>query len=209
MAQNDRFLGGIPPRAVARTITEATSLRAAVSQQDRAFLGQNERIKLQTSAEKGLDLKYDLLDNVNLTDIDTLKAVYQMSIRTEELKEEMARFDIQRRFLIPNAFHTDANDDKHPAPGVRPIDLFYSAADVDIDIVKQASEWFMRFGQDYHTENLFWSGAKVLNSCSARLREKIEESTSEFRVVHRTGPVYMTMLSYLALQLVCEQSLVV
>lgn len=60
MAQNDRFLGGVAPRAVARTLLEATTLRALISQNDRAFLGQTERLKLQTSAEKGLEIKYDL-----------------------------------------------------------------------------------------------------------------------------------------------------
>lgn len=140
MAQNDRFLGGVPPRAIARTLMEATSLRAVVSQQDRAFLAQNERVKLQTSAEKGLEVKYDLLDNVNLTDMDTLKAVYQMSIRTEELKEDMAKYDIQSAMLIPSAFAEDANGDAHPIPGANPIDLFTGAADVNLEVVKQASE---------------------------------------------------------------------
>ena len=130
MAQNDRFLGGVAPRAVAR----ATSLRALVSEQDRAFLGQNKRLKLQTSPEKGLEIKYDLLDNINLTDIDTLKAVYHMSIRTEELKDDMAKYDIHSVMLIPSAFITDVHGDEHPAPGARPINLFDSAAEVDVEV---------------------------------------------------------------------------
>lgn len=134
MAQNDRFLGGVAPRAVARTLLEATSLRALVSEQDRAFLGQNERLKLQTSAEKGLEIKYDLLDNINLTDIDTLKAVYHISIRTEELKDDMAKYDIHSVMLIPSAFITDVHGDEHPAPGARPINLFDSAAEVDVEV---------------------------------------------------------------------------
>ena len=199
MAQNDRFLGGAAPRAIARTLMDATSLRAVVSEQDRAFLSQNEKIKLQNSAEKGLEIKYDLLDNINLTDIETLKAVYQMSIRTEELKDDMARYDIQSVMLIPSTFTEDANGEFHPAPGARPIDLFTSAADIKLEVVKQASEWQMRFGQDYHVENLFWTGAKILNSCSPRLREKLEDSVNEFRLVHRTGPVYLVMLYHLVL----------
>ena len=146
MAQNDRFLGGVAPRAIVRTLVEATSLRALISETDRAFLGQTERLKLQTSAEKGLEIKYDLLDNVNLTDIDTLKAVYHMSIRTEELKDDMAKYDIHSVMLIPSDFQTDAHGNDHPAPGANPINLFDSASEVDIETVKLASEWFMRFG---------------------------------------------------------------
>lgn len=52
----------------------------------------------------------------------------------------------------------------------------------------------MRFGQDYHAENLFWSGAKILNSCSPRLGEKLEENANNLRLPHRTGPVYLVML---------------
>ena len=199
MAQNDRFLGGVAPRAIARTFIEATSLRAVISEQDRTFLGQTERIKLQNSAKKGLEIKYDLLDSINLTDIETLKAVYQMSIHTEELKDDMARYDIHSVMLIPSTFHEDAYGETHPIPGAHTIDLFTSAADTKLEVMKQASEWFMRFGQDYHAENLFWSGAKILNSCSPRLREKLEESANELRLAHRTGPVYLVMLYHLVL----------
>ena len=94
MVQNDRFLGGVAPRANPRTFGEEIGFRAAVRQEDRILLGQNDRMKLQANAEKGLELKYDLLDSVSLTDIDTLKAVYQMAIRTEEMKQDMARYDI-------------------------------------------------------------------------------------------------------------------
>ena len=141
MASNDRFLGGVAPLTTPRTISEAKGLRAIVSQNNRSTLTQAERIKLQTSAEKGLESKYDLLDNVNLTDVETLKAVYQMAIRTEELKEDMARYDIQEVFLIPNEMEWHTSDfEYHPASGAQAIDLFLSAADTDLELVKQASE---------------------------------------------------------------------
>lgn len=195
MAANDRFLGGVAPRATPRTIPETSSLRALVSKEDRAFLSQAERMKFQVNAEKGLETKYDLLDNVNLTDLQTLQAVYNMSIRTEELKDDMARYDMHETMLIPNRFHLDPNDgDYHPAPGASPINLYQSASEVDIELVKTASTWVMKYGADYHTENLFWSGAKILHSCTARLREKIEESTHFLPTHQKTGPVYFVVL---------------
>ena len=127
-----------------------------MSKEDRAFLSQTEKMKLQNNAEKGLETKYDLLDNVNLTDVETLKAVYNMSIRTEELKEEMARYDMNEIMLIPNnfAYHED-DGTYHPAPGASPINLFSYASNVKLDLVQKASTWVMLFDQDYHPENLF------------------------------------------------------
>lgn len=45
MATSDRFLG-VAPRTTARTIAEATQLRAVVSKEDRCTLTKTERIKL-------------------------------------------------------------------------------------------------------------------------------------------------------------------
>ena len=70
MAANDRFLGGVAPRATARTLAKFTSLRTLVLKEDRAFLAQTERIKLQNNAEKGLETKYDLLDNVKCRNVE-------------------------------------------------------------------------------------------------------------------------------------------
>ena len=200
MATNDRFLGGVAPRTTARTTVEFTSLRALVSKEDRAFLSQTERINFQNNAEKGLEAKYDLLDNVNLTDVETLKAVYNMSIRTEELKEEMAKYDMHQIMTIPGTFtYHDDDGFYHPAQGASPIDLFNNAAEVRIETVQRASTWIMIFGQNYHSENLFWSGAKILNSCSTRLREKIEESTKPYPTHQKTGPVYFVTMYHLVL----------
>ena len=57
----------------------------------------------------------------------------------------------------------------------------------------------MRFGADYHTENLFWSRAKFMIRCTPRLREKIEESTKSFQAQYRIGPVYFVVLYKLML----------
>ena len=89
MATSDRFLGGVAPLATPRSILQATSFRAAIKKEDRQNLTTSNKRKLQSSAEEGMESKYDLLDNINMSDVDTLKAVYQMSIRTDELKNDM------------------------------------------------------------------------------------------------------------------------
>ena len=107
----------------------------------------------------------------------------------------MARYDIGGVMLIPDRFTIDPIDgEERPAAGANPINLFTNAAETPLDVAKSASAWIMRYGQDYHTENLFWGAAKILNSCSPRLREKIEESCREFPVQHCTAPVYFVLL---------------
>ena len=136
----------------------------------RQQLSQTERIKLQNNAEKGIETKYDLLDQVNLSDVETLKAVYSMSIRTGEMKSEMARYDMHGVMTIPSTVTYNADEDEYfPAQGASPIDMFNNAAEVEIDLVKHVSEWMMKYGASYHAENLFWTAAKILNSCSDRL----------------------------------------
>ena len=200
MSTNDRFLGGVAPRTTPRTSAQTSSLRALVSKDERQTLSQADRIKLQNNAERGLESKYDLLDHVTLTDVQTLKAVYNMSIRTEELKEEMARYDMHEVMLIPNSMTYDASDGYYkPANGAQPVDLFTRASEIDLTLVCQFSEWMLNYGADYHGENLFWSGGKVLNSCTERLREKIEETASSFPMAYRTGPVYFVIMYQLIL----------
>jgi len=200
MATSDRFLGGVAPRANPRTIMEATSFRAATKKEDRNSLSTSDKRKLQMAAETGLESKYDLLDNVNMSDVETLKAVYQMAIRTDELKDDMFRYDMAGIMLIPDRFIYDANSNEMiPDVGASPIDLFASASEVNLTLVKTHSEWMLKFGPDYHNENMFWTATKLLNSCSESLREKIEETVQGYPVQHRTGTVYFVLLHRLVL----------
>ena len=200
MATSDRFLGGVAPLRTPRTIMEATSFRASIKKEDRVTLSTSDKRKLQFAAETGLESKYDLLDNIMMSDVETLKAVYQMSIRTDELKTDMLRYDMLGIMIIPDRFTLDpASGDMVPTVGAAPINLMNSASEVDLDLVKTHSEWMLRYGPDYHSENLFWSASKVLNSCTEKLREKIEETVQRYPVQHRTGTVYFILLNRLVL----------
>ena len=200
MATSDRFLGGVAPRANPRTIMEATSFRAATKKEDRNSLSTSDKRKLQMAAETGLESKYDLLDNVKMSDVDTLKAVYQMSIRTDELKNDMYRYDMAGIMLIPDRFTYDSTSGEMvPDVGASPVDLFVSASEVNLTLVKTHSEWMLKFGPDYHSENMFWTATKILNSCTESLREKLEETVQGYPVQHRTGTVYFVLLHRLVL----------
>jgi hypothetical protein len=61
--------------------------------------------------------------------------------------------------------------------GSRPINLFTSLSDVDLETIKSASAFSAHYGQDFVQKNLLWSGAKLLNSCKDKLRQKLEKRT--------------------------------
>ena len=198
MADYTRWLGGENPRDDARTTREAALMMAGIPKTARGALTASELSKLKKSAEEGLEHKFSLLaplDGSMTPTIDKLKGVYSVTIRVEELRNSLQMYDMADVFLIANEFAWDVNNDEfRPAQGAAPIDLFTSHADVSMDIIKKSSTFFQRRGQDYHVQNLFWSGTKILNSCDEELRKKIEEQIISFPVEHRTGPVYFKIM---------------
>ena len=196
---SDPFLG-VAPRTQARTFADAAGFRASVKKEDRSNLSTNDMNKLQMAAETGLEQKYELLDAVSLSDTETLKAVYQMSIRTEELRESLGRYDMDGIFLVPDSFELRVSDNEYvPSATAKAINLFQNAAEVTTTLVCRFSEYVLKFGQNYHSQNMYWSAANILNSCGEKLREKLEETTIEYPTQHRTGPVYFVLMSKLIL----------
>ena len=57
-----------------------------------------------------------------MSDVETLKAVYQMSIRTDELKNDLLRYDMAGIMTIPNKFTLDPQSGEMvPDVGAAPI----------------------------------------------------------------------------------------
>jgi len=194
----DRFLGGVVPRETARTQADITSMLAGVKKTDRASLREADLQKLKRYAEEGLTSKFTIMKRLNTSDDDNtlnkeaLKSVYSVTIKIEEFRKSLAMYDMSDVFLIANKYDWNRDEDEYrPAIGASACDLLTSYADVDLETVKRGSEYFARRGQDYHAQNLLWSGTKFLNSCDDELRAKIEEQTLKFSVEHRTGPVYL------------------
>jgi hypothetical protein len=72
--------------------------------------------------------------------------------------------------------------------------LFSHGSEVDLEIIKHASEYMSGCGQKWMLQNLLWSGTKPLNSCDDKLRQKIEEKTLGWSIEHSMGPVYFKIM---------------
>ncbi len=76
------------------------------------------------------------------------------------------------------------------------MDLFNRHSDVTLDTVKKASAFYFLWGQDFHVQNLLWTGEKIqiLNSCDEEFRKKLEEQWKSFPIEHQSGPIYFQIL---------------
>ena len=199
MTSHDVFLGGVAPRTTARSVLDSAGFMSSIKKEDRAALTANNKLKLKEAAKSGLESKYDLLDAVNSTDLDALKSVYSISIKNEELKAAFRQYDMAGVMTCPSSMTMNANGEPEPASGATQVDLFNNVMEVELSTLKDYSRWMMAYGQDFHVENLYWTGNKILNSCSSPLRMKLEEATKDFATDHRTGPVYFYLMTKLIL----------
>jgi len=60
--------------------------------------------------------------------------------------------------------------------------------------VRKANHFYSTLGQDYHLENIQWSGKKILNSCSNSLKDKIMEATAHLPNSEQGGPTFWKVL---------------
>ena len=194
MATN-RWLGGVVPRTAARTPLESRGFFAKTKKEARTNLTQPELRKLMEKATIGMETKFALLGQIRVDDSDSLKDVYDLNIRIEEFIEELRSYDLDDCFLIPDAFDVGTGNELVPSPGADPVNLFHAYGSIELELVRESSTWMMKYGQDYHVQNLIWSGTKVLNSCEQELREKVEESVKDFEIEERTGPVYFKLMA--------------
>jgi len=206
MTDPARWLGGNAPLSDARLASEAAGFLAGIKKQDRPSLSRSDYSKLKGKSEEGMESKFSLFQAIEAESFDEdgsklLDQTYSVTMRIEEFRRELKRFDLDDVFTIASSYspNADFDGDDFPEVGARAVDLFHSYNDVDLETIKKASAFFMRRGQPYHVENLLWSGNKLLNSCDDKLRQKIEEKTIRYSVEHRTGPVYFAIMIALVL----------
>jgi hypothetical protein len=196
MADPSRWLGGYDPRDVARTREEARKKLASIPKTEREGLSPSEYGKLKRAAEVGLENKFTMIEPLSgaKASKEQLKSIYSVTMRVEEFRRSLQAFDMDDVFVVASAYEPNDEGETWPVAGARPINLFSSSQDVDIETVKSASAFFTLFGQEHHVENLVWSGTKLLNSCDERLRQKVEEQTIGWPVEYATGPVYLKLM---------------
>ena len=94
-------------------------------------------------------------------------------------------------FSIASSYEDDGTGPKSNATSVN---LFHDVQTTDMNTVKLANQYYMEYGQDYHGENVAWSGEKILNSCDETLRDKLIESTRGWSSLHKGGLTYLKLL---------------
>ena len=113
--------------------------------------------------------KFGLMKGSKFDDVDSLKKIYSLTIRVEEFSGSMRKYEMGDVFCIPQKFSIVSGKDRPDGTDSVNILMNYGDVTVTIDHVKRASQWFMKWGQEYKVQNLFWSGNKLLNSCSTDL----------------------------------------
>jgi hypothetical protein len=132
--------------------------------------------------------------------IKHFEAVYNVITRLEDLSNQVIKNDMIDVFSIPSSFILETSGNHIPSPSAMPIQLFSDANQVDLQTVCNANTYYIKFGTDYHGENVVWSGEKILHSCDPDLRDKLVECTRNWPEEHKGGPTYLKLLLSLVLQ---------
>lgn len=197
------WLGGETPRTVARTSDEVAEVGLGVGKKDRAALKIKDKksyYKVRDNAIKGMTTKFTHLKSIDeKASIEHFEAVYSVITRFEDLSNQMIKNDLIDVFSIPSSFVLNSSNDYVPSSTATPIQLFSDAKQVDLDTVRHANAYYLKFGADYHGENIVWSGEKILNSCDTDLRDKLVECTRNWPEEHKGGPTYLKLLLSLVL----------
>ena len=193
------FLGGEKLRDTPRPHEELTSLGLGVKKTDRAGLQSTDKkgyYKVRDTAIEGLPSKFTLLKGISETaTMEHFESVYSVVTCFEDLKTKIVDSDMIDVFSILSLFTEDSGTGTFlPSGGATLLDLFTEASKVSLDLVQKANAFYLEFGQDYHGENIVWSGEKILNSCDTELRDKLIESTRSWDKKYKGGPTYLKLL---------------
>ena len=189
------WLGGSTPRMIRRTTEDIFGIGISVKKEERKDLKKNDKktfYKVRENCVKGIVNKFTQLKSINENSpVDHFESMHSVVTRFDDLQESLRVNDMLDVFKIASDYHTDGSGPKSSATS---IDLFHNIRDTDMNLVKLANQYFMEYGQDYHGENVVWSGEKILNSCDETLRDKLIESTRGWDSKYKGGPTYLKIL---------------
>jgi hypothetical protein len=198
-----QWLGGETPRTQARTSDEVAGVGLGVGKKDRAALKLKDKksyYKVRDNAIEGMKTKFTHLKSIDeKASVEHFEAVYSVITRFEDLSNQMIKNDMIDVFSIPSSFVLNSTNNYEPSTSATPMNLFSDANQIDLETVRRANEYYIKYGADYHGENIVWSGEKILNSCDTDLRDKLVESTRNWPEEHKGGPTYLKLLLSLVL----------
>ena len=189
------WLGGVTPRLTACKKDDIFGLGISVTKEEREFLKSSDKktyYKVRENCVKGIENKFTQLKSIDENSpIDHFESVYSVVTRFDDLQESLRTNDMLDVFTIASEYNSDGSG---PTKNAFPIDLFHNIKHTDLGLVKAASQYFMEYGDDFHGENVVWSGEKILNSCDSTLCDKLIESTRGWDTKHKGGPTYLKLL---------------
>ena len=160
------------PKTTKRTENEVLVLSVVVSKQDRATVRVNNKKtfqKLEEKARKGIDMKLDYFDAASVSDITSDTGFSGVQTNVKKLNRHFVEHQLDDVFTVPSTMTWDrANARWQPASYTVESDLRKDNANVELDELRHFSEYIREYGPSYMVENLVWSKAAILNSCTER-----------------------------------------
>lgn len=148
--------------------------------------------KLKQEAMKEIEPKFELLKAIEEGSKDEgFKLIYNVMSKTSAFGRSLKESDMMDVFTIPVR---DYDTDGMPVLAATEVDLLTKSQSVTLADVRKANHFYSTLGQDYHLENIQWSGKKILNSCSDSLKDKIMEATAHLPNSEQEGPTFWKVL---------------
>ena len=195
VAHLSRFVGATGVRANARTEDEIAENINTTKKNERDNLKTTNLKayeKLKQEAMRGIEPKFDLLKAIEEGSKDEgFKSVYDVMSKTAAFERALKESDMIDVFKIPVG---DYDTDGMPVLAAIEVDLLIKSQSVTLADVRKANHFYSTLGQDYHLENIQWSGKKILNSCSDALKDKIMEATAHLPNSEQGGPTFWKVL---------------
>lgn len=190
-----KWLGGTTPRLTKRNEDDIFGLGISVAKSEREILKNTDKktyYKIKEKCVEGIKNKFTQLKPIDENSpIDHFESVYSVVTRFDDLQQSLRTNDMLDVFTIASGYKVDGSG---PLAVATSIDLFHDIREIDLGITKMANQYFIEYGEDYHGENVIWSGEKILNSCDSTLRDKLIESTRGWEAKHKGGPTYLKLL---------------
>ena len=189
------WLGGATPRSKKRDDSDIFGLGVSVTKHEREALKKTDKktyYKVKESCIKGIENKFTQLKPIDENSpIDHFESVYSVVTRFDDLQQALQKNDLIDVFTIASQYKTNGSG---PLQNAKQVDLFHNIRETNLATIQLANKYFIEYGEDYHGENVIWSGEKILNSCDSTLRDKLIESTRGWDEQEKGGPTYLKLL---------------
>jgi len=177
-------------RSVARDDASAERWHTEVRKTDRPEIGSSDLAKLVLRATAPLMSKFVPL-TLSMEDENQLENAYNVSLRLDELKTTLLRFDMLDVFTI--LFPTDPKSSKDNSI-TKKISLFDNFSSVTVEEVCASNRHYRRYGEEYHLQNLDWTLQLLLRSCDDELRNRVLEKTMSVKPIEAGGPLFLIVM---------------